>query len=106
MTSKRVMHIAAAVVFTLTILGSILAAEPSSEALLTGRQIHQSVERSLPYLEKEGTAWMKKRKCIACHHVAYLLWTHNEAATRGFAIDREGKERGHSRFSGLTWRCT
>src|SRR5262249_34960021 len=46
------------------------------------------VERSLPYVEKVGTAWMQERKCNSCHNVTFLLWTHNEAAARGFHIDR------------------
>lgn len=50
-------------------------------------QVRQAVERSLPFLEKEGLAWMAQRKCIACHHGPFLLWSHNEARLRGFAVD-------------------
>jgi squalene-hopene/tetraprenyl-beta-curcumene cyclase len=30
---------------------------------------------------------MQERKCIACHHGAFLLWSHNEARLRGFDVD-------------------
>src|SRR5690349_13997693 len=88
MTNREAIRVTLAVVCTLAILGRSAAAEQSPKALRAERQITQAVERSLPFLEKEGTAWMKQRKCIACHHVPYLLWAHNEAAARGFAIDR------------------
>jgi squalene-hopene/tetraprenyl-beta-curcumene cyclase len=52
----------------------------------TTGQVRQAVERSLTFLEKEGLAWMRDRKCIACHHAPFLLWSHNEARRRGFAI--------------------
>src|SRR4051794_32607672 len=44
--------------------------------------VRQAVGRSLVFLEKEGLAWMKERKCIACHHGAFMLWSHNEARQR------------------------
>ena len=56
---------------------------------VTTAQVRNAVVRSLPFLEKEGVAWMDKRKCIACHHGPFLLWSHNEARRRGFAVDRK-----------------
>jgi hypothetical protein len=53
----------------------------------TAADVRASVERGLPYIEKAGQAWLKERKCIACHHGAFMLWSHNEARQRGFAID-------------------
>ena len=47
-----------------------------------------AVERSLPYVEKISTAWMREQKCNSCHNVTFLVWTHNEAAARGFDINR------------------
>lgn len=47
----------------------------------------RSVERSLPFLEKEGVAWIRERGCLSCHHVPFLLWSHQEARGRGLAID-------------------
>jgi len=49
--------------------------------------VRQAVERSLPFLEKGGVAWMKDRKCASCHHVTFMVWSHREALDRGFAVD-------------------
>src|SRR4051794_32534487 len=37
-------------------------------------QARQSAERAIPYIEKEGTAWIKDRKCLTCHYVAFMVW--------------------------------
>src|SRR5262245_60128352 len=47
----------------------------------------RAVERSLPYLEREGVAWIEKRACLSCHHVPFLLWSFREARDRGLAVD-------------------
>jgi hypothetical protein len=71
-----------------TLLGSPLhAAPPAAAAGPTPVEVRRSVERGLAFLAKEGTAWMQQKKCIACHHGAFLLWSHNEARQRGFAVD-------------------
>ena len=31
---------------------------------------------------------MQERKCNSCHNVTFLVWSHNEAAARGFDVDR------------------
>ena len=72
----------AAIVCMLWAMTAVRADEPAD-------QVPQAVARSLPFLDKEGTAWMTARKCIACHHVPYLIWTHQEATARGFTIDRQ-----------------
>src|SRR5437763_937798 len=51
------------------------------------REVRPAVQRGLAYLEKDGLAWMNERKCIACHHGPFLLWSHNEARLRGFTVD-------------------
>jgi Squalene-hopene cyclase N-terminal domain len=48
----------------------------------------QAVERSLPFLEKEGLAWMQNRKCVACHHAAFMLWSHREAQVHGVVVEQ------------------
>jgi squalene-hopene/tetraprenyl-beta-curcumene cyclase len=53
----------------------------------TAAEVRPAVERGLGFVEKAGQAWLKERKCIACHHGAFMLWSHNEARQRGFAID-------------------
>ena len=46
-----------------------------------------AVGRSLPFLERGGTAWMETKGCVSCHHVPMMLWTHHEARTRGFPVN-------------------
>ena len=51
--------------------------------------VRMAIERSLPFIEKEGLAWIKKRDCMSCHVVSYMLWAHNEAQARGIQVDRK-----------------
>src|SRR6185503_16806067 len=46
-----------------------------------------AVERSLPFLEREGLAWMEKRGCNSCHVVTFMLWSHEEARAKGIPVD-------------------
>jgi hypothetical protein len=68
-----------------TILGFAHAQESATEAV----QARKAVERGLPLLEKEGVVWMKEKGCASCHHVPFLLWSHNEAPARGIAVDAQ-----------------
>ena len=54
---------------------------------LDGGEVRKAIERSLPFIEKEGVAWIKKRDCMSCHHVPFMLWSHNEAQSRGIKVD-------------------
>jgi hypothetical protein len=40
-------------------------------------------------LQTESAAWLKMRKCAACHHVPMPLWALGEAQRQGYAIDRK-----------------
>src|SRR3954471_2116749 len=71
-------------VFTIIISAKVIAAEPLS----TSHNVRIAVQRSLPYIEKFGTAWMRDRKCNSCHNVTFLVWSHSEAAAHGFDVDR------------------
>ena len=51
--------------------------------------VRDAVSRSLPFLEKEGVAWMKDRRCMSCHHVPLLLWSHRSAQAQGFTVDSQ-----------------
>ena len=75
--------------FSLAFLATVLASEvPAGPSPPTSQDVRGAVERSLPYVEKVGTDWMRERKCNSCHNVTFLVWTHNEAAAREFDIDR------------------
>lgn len=50
----------------------------------------RTIARSLPFIEREGVAWMEGRvsvqdgrACVSCHHVGYALWSHAEARRAG-----------------------
>ncbi len=49
--------------------------------------VRKAIERSLPFIEKEGVAWKEKRKCSSCHHVPFMIWSHNDARAKGIAVD-------------------
>src|SRR5215475_13612539 len=51
--------------------------------------VRDAVSRSLPFLEKEGVAWMARHRCMSCHHVPYLLWSHRAAQAQGFTVDSQ-----------------
>src|SRR5947209_6098933 len=51
------------------------------------RAVRRAVERSLPFLEKHGVAWMNERGCLSCHTVSFQLWSFNETRRRGIAVD-------------------
>jgi hypothetical protein len=31
-------------------------------------QARQAAQRAIPYIEKNGTAWINERNCMACHY--------------------------------------
>jgi squalene-hopene/tetraprenyl-beta-curcumene cyclase len=62
------------------------AAPPKAAPAPAEMGVRQAVTRSLAFLEKEGVAWMRERKCIACHHAPFLMWSHNEARLHGFTV--------------------
>jgi hypothetical protein len=65
------------------------AGEPISTPPAKPRQVQQTVERAIGYLQTESAAWLNTRKCAACHHVPMPLWALSEAERQGYAIDRK-----------------
>src|SRR5271170_74853 len=66
-----------------------LADEPRPIPRATKQQVHQTVDRAIPYLQTESAAWLNTRKCAACHHVPMRLWALGEAERQGYAIDKK-----------------
>jgi hypothetical protein len=62
--------------------GEVTAPEDSSESA-----VRETIERSLPFIEREGERWIETKKCDTCHHVPFMVWSLNAAAERGFSID-------------------
>jgi len=63
-------------------------------------EVRKAVERSLPFLEKEGVAWMTSKGCASCHHVPFLLWSHAEARAGGIEVD----DRKLANWTDWTWQ--
>src|SRR5215813_3854154 len=65
-----------------------LADQPTAIPRATTQQVHQTVDRAIGYIQTESAAWLKTRKCAACHHVPLPLWALGEADRQGYAIDK------------------
>jgi hypothetical protein len=65
----------------------IVAFSPVAVTDRTDREVMHAVERSLPYLAREGESWMEERGCVSCHRVSFMIWTHNDARVRGVEVD-------------------
>jgi hypothetical protein len=52
-------------------------------------QARQTIARSIPFLEKEGVAWIKSKKCISCHRVSFMVWGLDEARQSRISIDEK-----------------
>ena len=50
-------------------------------------EVRRAAERSLPYLEREGIAWIKERGCMSCHTFSFTVWSHQEAQRCDVAVD-------------------
>jgi squalene-hopene/tetraprenyl-beta-curcumene cyclase len=55
----------------------------------TEPEVMAAIERSLPYLARQGESWMEERGCVSCHHVPFMIWAHNEARAHGLDIDSD-----------------
>src|SRR5689334_10618213 len=62
-------------------------ADDPAAASIPLADVRATIERSLPYIEKEGLAWMEAKKCDTCHHVTFMAWSLNAAADRGIGVD-------------------
>src|SRR3954469_21698844 len=75
---------------TLFCLCSMIAAvQGDNPAPVSDTAVRDAVSRSLPFLEEEGVAWMKDRRCMSCHHVPLLVWSHRSAQAQGFTVDSQ-----------------
>jgi hypothetical protein len=66
-----------------------ISEEPASIPPATPQQVQQTVDRAIGYLQTESAAWLKTKKCAACHHVPMPLWALCEAERQGYAIDKK-----------------
>ncbi len=73
------------------------AAAPATDSPPTAAEARQAIERSLPFLERGGKAWMYGLgECTACHHTVFV-WSFNEVKARGFRVDEKELEKWNAR---------
>lgn len=82
------------VVLALTCGGFWLAAaavraEADTPAPPSDAAVRESVQRALPYLQREGLAWIEERDCNSCHVVPFMLWSFHSARDRGLDVDEK-----------------
>src|SRR4051794_33762996 len=56
-------------------------------------EIRRSIERSVPFIEREGEKWNDTKACVSCHHTAFQVWALNSAQQAGVTIDASGLKR-------------
>ena len=59
----------------------------SSATAPTHAQVREAINRSVPFMEKEGLAWMDKRGCVSCHQIPAMVWSFNALQRHGFTVD-------------------
>jgi len=62
-------------------------AASGAEAQVSAAEVRAAIERSLPFVEAGGVAWIEERKCVSCHRVGVMTWALGEAAARGFPVE-------------------
>jgi squalene-hopene/tetraprenyl-beta-curcumene cyclase len=73
---------------TLVVLLAVAAQElRAQDQTPAPAEVRKAIARSLPVIEQASLAWIKKRNCMSCHHVTFMLWSHNEAQANGVAVD-------------------
>ena len=49
-------------------------------------EVRETVTRAIPYLKRAGEAWIKKRQCVSCHQVPFMLWSLSAAEDQGYDV--------------------
>ena len=52
----------------------------------TDDQVHEVVQRSIPYIQEQGVSWMEEKKCVTCHRVNTMVWSLRVARRSGFEV--------------------
>ena len=78
------------IIFCMT--ACIANAQPSGKKLPGSDETNDAIVRSLAYLEKGGTGWLESQGCAGCHHAPMMIWSLNEAHSRGFKVNQKAIE--------------
>ena len=64
-----------------------------AEAQESGRSadatILAAIEKSLPYIQKQGRYWINEKKCVSCHRITFMNWSLSAARENGIKVDNE-----------------
>ncbi|MBL4883913.1 MAG: terpene cyclase/mutase family protein [Planctomycetaceae bacterium] len=52
----------------------------------TTQQVRETIQRSIPYIEKEGDWWIEQKKCVSCHRGSTMVWSLGAAKRNGFEV--------------------
>lgn len=77
---------------TLSLLPVVLLALTGSARATDISAIRESVSRALPFIVREGNAWIEERNCMSCHRISFMTWSLTAAADAGFDVDRQKLE--------------
>jgi len=72
--------------FTFSVILLAVSMSAVSTDKPTTIQIRETVQRSIPYIEKEGDWWIEKKKCVSCHRVSNMIWSLGAAKRKGFEV--------------------
>lgn len=67
----------------------LAAADSPLTKPLSPRDAAEIAQRALPFVLAEAREWRKDRKCVSCHQVPSMLWSHHTAARAGLTLDRK-----------------
>jgi Squalene-hopene cyclase N-terminal domain len=80
-----------AAIAVLLVLGSVSRIhadeKPPTDKLPGDADVRKAIQRSLPFVEKDGLSWIDRKNCMSCHVVSFMLWAHVEAKAHGVPID-------------------
>lgn len=79
----------AAFVLVISVSLDARAGERALETHSPSRNVRQTVEAAIGYLQTESGTWLRVRKCAACHHAAMPMWALGEAERQGYAVNRK-----------------
>ena len=80
-------------VWMFVLAGAVAMADAKDEDHVADAEVRAAIQRSLPVLETDGVAWMTQKNCASCHHVPFLIWSHNAAREHGIAVDETKLEQ-------------
>lgn len=63
-----------------------MAALGTIASVVLGKKERGVIELAIPFIEKNGSKWIREKKCVSCHQVNSMLWSLSLAKEKGFAV--------------------